>query len=226
MLDRSAMIEGMKAKLVLEPDKCAVVTIDCQRGNLDQAIASLPVPQADCERVVAATNRLLRSARSRGIPVLHVTTVYEESLLGTHPFERAMLEARLSFTPDRASDFARHKRPGSVEAELVAGLDVQPADIPVPSKRTFDMFHGTPLELLLRSMGKDTLLIAGCNTNTCVLASTFGAYNRGLSAIVIADCVASAYGEDLHAFALANIQRRLGWVLTLEEVELKLGVTR
>ena len=35
---------------------------------------------------------------------------------------------------------------------------------------------------------------------------------------------ASAYGEDLHAFALSNIQRRLGWVLTLEELREKLGV--
>ena len=222
MVDRSSMIERMNAALAIDPGKCAVITIDCQRGNLDPAIASLPVPQADCERVVAATNRLLRFARSRAIAVLHVTTVYEESLLGTHPFERAMLQARLSFTPHRASDFARHKRPGSIEAEIVANLDVQPSDIAVPSKRTFDMFHGTPLELLLRSMGKDTLLIAGCNTNTCVLASTFGAYNRGLLPVVIADCVASAYGEDLHAFALANIQRRLGWVLTLDELDRKL----
>jgi nicotinamidase-related amidase len=82
---------------------------------------------------------------------------------------------------------------------------------------------GTPLELLLRQMGKDTLLIAGCNTNTCVLSSAFGAYNRGLCVVVIEDCVASAYGDDLHAFALANIQRRLGWVLTLRELDAKLA---
>ena len=226
MIDRSSMIEHMKKALALDPAACAVITIDCQRGNLDPSIASLPVPQADCERVIASTNRLLRGARDRSIAIIHVTTVYEEPLLATHPFERAMLDARLSFTPHARSDFARHKRPGSIEAEIVAGLDVQPADMTVPSKRTFDMFHGTPLELLLRSMGKDTLLVAGCNTNTCVLASTFGAYNRGLRAVVIADCVASAYGQDLHDFALANIERRLGWVLTLDELERKLGSAR
>ena len=222
MLDRSSMIDRMKAALVLDPAACAVVTIDCQRGNLDPQIASLPVPAAECERVITATNRLLRFARDRQIAVIHVTTVYEEPLLATHPFERAMLDARLSFTPHGESDFARHKRPGSLEAEIVPRLDVQPGDVAVPSKRTFDMFHATPLELLLRAMRKDTLLIAGCNTNTCVLASTFGAYNRGLRAIVLADCVASAYGEDLHTFALANIQRRLGWVLDLDELEQKL----
>ena len=84
-------------------------------------------------------------------------------------------------------------------------------------------YAGTPLELLLKFMKKDTLLIAGCNTNTCVLASVFGAYNRGLRAVVISDCVASAYGEDLHRFALSNIQRRLGWVLGLDELASKIA---
>jgi nicotinamidase-related amidase len=66
------------------------------------------------------------------------------------------------------------------------------------------------------------LLLAGCNTNTCVLSTAFGAYNRGFRVVVISDCVASAYGNDLHQFALANVQRRLGWMLTLDELEEKL----
>lgn len=221
-VDRSRMIARMKDALTLEAASSAVVTIDCQRGNLDPAVASLPVPEEECRRVIEGTNRLLALAREAGVPILHVSTVYEEPLLASHPFERAMLEAKESFTPHRPSDFARHKRPGSVEGQLVPGLDARPEDHRVESKRTFDMFHGTPLELLLRFMKRDTLLVAGCNTNTCVLASAFGGYNRGFRMVVISDCVASAYGEDLHAFALQNIQRRLGWVLTLDELREKL----
>lgn len=224
MMNRTAMIGQMKAALRLEPKGCAVVTIDCQRGNLEPAIASLPVPEPECRRVIAGTNRLLDIARKAAIPIIHVTTVYEDSLLGAHPFECMMLQIKQSFTPHRASDFARHKRPGSPEAEFVPGLDVRPEDYYVPSKRTFDMFYGTQLEILLRSLGVSTLLIAGCNTNTCVLASVFGTYNRHLRAVVVSDCVASAYGPDLHEFALQNISRRLGWVLTLEEIEEKLNL--
>jgi nicotinamidase-related amidase len=223
LIDRSSTVERMKAALTIDPATTAVLTIDCQRGNLDPEIASLPVPAAECERVIAGTNRLLATARRRGIAVLHVTTVYEAPLLGQHPFERAMLSLKASFSPHTRSDFARHKSPGSIEGEIIPALDVQPSDLRVDSKRTFDSFHGTPLELLLRFMHKDTLLIAGCNTNTCVLATTFGAYNRGLSPVIVSDCVASAYGEDLHRFALANIERRLGWVLSLDELEHKLG---
>ncbi len=222
MIDRSRTIQRMNAALKLDTARTAVLTIDCQRGNLDPAIASLPVPEAESSRVIDGTNRLLALARASNVAVLHATTVYEAPLLAQHPFERAMLELQESFTPHRASDFARHKSPGSVGAEFVRGLDVQAGDVVIDSKRTFDSFLGTPLELLLRYMQKDTLLLAGCNTNTCVLSTAFGAYNRGLRVVVITDCVASAYGHDLHEFALANIQRRLGWVLTLDELAEKL----
>jgi len=222
-IDRTQTVERMKAALKIDPAATAVLTIDCQRGNLEPAIASLPVPASECDRVIAGTNRLLATARRHGIAVVHVTTVYEAPLLGQHPFERAMLSLRESFSPHARSDFARHKSPGSIEGQIVPGLDVQPSDLIVDSKRTFDSFLGTPLELLLRFMKKDTLLIAGCNTNTCVLATTFGAYNRGLSPVIVSDCVASAYGEDLHRFALSNIERRLGWVLSLDELDGKLA---
>ena len=221
-IDRSHTIERMKEALNLDSAQTTVLTIDCQRGNLDPEIASLPVPESECDRVIGGTNRLLALAREASVAVIHATTVYETPLRAQHPFERAMLELEESFTPHRQSDFARHKSPGSIGGEIVPELDVRSSDLIVDSKRTFDAFHGTPLELLLRYMKRDTLLVAGCNTNTCVLATAFGAYNRGLRVVIVSDCVASAYGDDLHIFALANIERRLGWVLTLDEVEEKL----
>lgn len=223
MLDRSKVVKKMNEALHLVPGKSAVVTIDCQRGNLEPEIATLPVPDEECQRVIAGTNRLISFARMAKIPIIHVCTVYEDPLLGKHPFEQAMLGSKESFTPHQQSDFARHKSPGSPEGELVSDLDVRQEDYLIDSKRTFDMFYGTQLEVLLRGLGVDTLLIAGCNTNTCVLASVFGAYCRNYIVVVPSDCVASAYGEDLHQFALANIQRRLGWVVSLDELEKKLN---
>ena len=222
-VDRTDTIERMKSALALDPADCVVLTIDCQRGNLEPARASLPVPEPECSRVMDYTNRLLALARQKGIAVVHASTVWEAPLLATHPFERAMLELRESFTPHKQSDFARHKSPGSIEGELMPNLDVQPSDLLVDSKRTFDSFLNTPLEPLLRAMKRSTVLVAGCNTNTCVLSTTFGGYNRGFRMVIVEECVASAYGNDLHFFALDNIRRRLGWVLTFEELAAKLG---
>ena len=43
--------------------------------------------------------------------------------------------------------------------------------------------------------------------------------------VVVADCVDSMYGEDLHLLGLQNIARAFGWVLTVDEVEQKLGAS-
>ncbi|NBW66385.1 isochorismatase family protein, partial [bacterium] len=79
---------------------------------------------------------------------------------------KAMLALKESFTPGAPSNFAQHKSPGSIQGQLMPGLDVQASDLLMDSKRTFDSFHGTPLELLLRAMNRSTVLVAGCNTNT------------------------------------------------------------
>ena len=146
---------------------------------------TLPVPEPECSRVMAGTNRLLKMARACGVAVVHASTVWEAPLLATHPFERAMLELKESFTPGNKSDFARHKSPGSIEGQLMPNLDVQPSDLLVDSKRTFDSFLNTPLEMLLRAMKRNTVLVAGCNTNTCVLSTTYGGYNRGFRMVIV-----------------------------------------
>jgi nicotinamidase-related amidase len=81
---------------------------------------------------------------------------------------------------------------------------------------------GTDLEHLLRTLGVETVVLIGINTNTCDLCASFETVNRGFKLVVISDCVASSYGHDLHVFALQNISRCLGWVLTIPEFEQKL----
>ncbi len=225
-VDRSAMIERMKQMLSIDPAKTAVLTIDMQRGALDPELATLPVPADECQRVLSGTKELLAMARSAGMQVIHILTAWHPCEIAAHPFEQALVQAKQSLTPHAQSDYAHHKLEGSREAEMMPELGPDPKDLLVSSKRRFDMFYGTNLEILLRVLKIDTVILAGANTNTCVQCSAFGAYNRDLKVIVAADCVASAYGPDLHEFALDNVRRRLGWVLTNSEIAEKLGVAK
>jgi biuret amidohydrolase len=221
-VDRSGMIEQMKNMLDIDPNTTAVITIDMQRGNLDPEIATLPVPADECKRVLRGTQELLRMAREVGIQVIHVLTYWHPSEIAVHPFEKALAAAKQSTTPHATSDYQRHKLEGSFEAEMMPEIERDPKDIYVTSKRRFDMFYNTNLEVLLRALRIDTIILTGANTNTCVQASVFGAYSRDLKVIVASDCVASAYGPDLHEFGLDNVRRRLGWVLTNDELRAKL----
>lgn len=221
-VDRSAMVERMKDMLKLDPARTAVITIDMQRGALDPELATLPVPADECSRVLKGTNELLALARGSGMKVIHVLTFWHPVEIAAHPFERATVEAKQSLTPHAKSDYAHHKFEGPREAEMMPELGPEPSDLFVTSKRRFDAFYGTNLEILLRVLGVDTVILAGANTNTCVLCTTFGAYNRDYKVVLAADCVAPTYGQDLHEFALDNVRRRLGWVLTNAEIARKL----
>lgn len=56
--------------------------------------------------------------------------------------------------------------------------------------------------------------LMGINTSTCVLNTAFTAFNLDYRVVVLSDCVASTYGEDLHVLGLHNVARCLGWVLS------------
>ena len=60
-------------------------------------------------------------------------------------------------------------------------------------------------------------------SNTCVLNTSFTAFNFDYRVVVLSDCVASMYGDDLHVLGLQNVARCLGWVITNEQLFEKLG---
>lgn len=230
IVDRSGMIERLKAGLVLDPARTAVVTVDMHRGHLDPEVATMPSKPEDCPRVIAATEKVLDEARSRGVPVIHVIMVQRKLPgLGAEgmvvPFWRALHELCREedrLTPDRRSTVDDHNIEGSVQTEIIPSL-YREGDYVINNKKRLDCFQGTDLEPLLRTLGAETVVLVGINTNTCVLNTAFTAFNRDFRVIVISDCVASMYGDDLHIFGLQNVARCLGWVLSVEEFAEKLG---
>lgn len=222
LIDRSEMRRAMRAALELEPARTAVVTIDCHRGHLDPEIATMPVPADRAAAVVANAARLLRAARTAGSPVVHVILQTRSLPLGeaesmANPFWRALEDAKQSLTPNLPSTVRGHNLVGSRQTELMPELGPEPGDLVVDTKRRLSIFRETDLELLLRDLAVETLLLVGINTNTCVLCAAFEAFNRDYKVVVVSDAVASMYGEDLHLLGLENVARCLGWVIDCDE---------
>src|SRR3990172_6451956 len=221
IVDRSSLIAGLYRDLVLDPRQTAIVTIDMHRGHLDMDVATMPAKPEDAKRVIANARVALDFARGQGIPVVHVILVYRRLPgLGSEgmvsPFWKAMHAAlgeldRL--VPGRKSTVREHNVEGSPGTQIIPELYAI-GDYVIDNKKRLDCYYGTDLRQLLDTLGVRNVVLMGINTNTCVLNTSFTAFNFDYRVVVLSDCVGSMYGDDLHELGLQNISRCLGWVLT------------
>lgn len=229
IVDRSGMISALKRQLTIDPPKTAMVCVDMHRGHLDPSVATMPAAPEDCERVIKHAKDLLGFARSRNIPIIHVILIHrnipafgsEGLSVGFWRAVQDLLKEEDRLSPGRKSTTTAHNLEGSPGTEIISDL-LEPTDYVINNKKRLDCFYGTDLGILLRTLRIETVVLLGINTNTCVLNTAFSAFNRDFQVVVISDCVASMYGEDLHVLGLENVKRCLGYVLTVDEFKEKI----
>jgi len=224
IVDRSSLLKGLYQQLSLKTQDSAIITIDMHRGHLDMDVATMPTKPEDAERVIRNAKQVLDFARQSKIPVIHVVLVYRripgigsEGMV-SH-FWKAMHAAQGEtdrLTPGRKSTVREHNVEGSPGTQIIPELYRQ-GDYVIDNKKRLDCFYGTDLRTLLDTLGVKSVVLMGINTNTCVLNTAFTAFNFDYRVVVLSDCVASMYGDDLHVLGLQNISRCLGWVITNEQ---------
>ena len=192
----------------------ALVAIDMHRGHLDPAVATLPLAAERCGPVIARAAELFRELRAIRVPVVHVVTEYREpGEIAANPFWQAAHD-----DPTKARrGILRHNLAGSPGVQIIPALHAA-GDLVVHGKKRYSAFFGTDLEFVLRRLGADTLILAGINTTTCILATAFEATNRDFRVVIAAEAVDSMDGEEMHRFALRLMAAATGWVWSSEEV--------
>lgn len=92
--------------------------------------------------------------------------------------------------------------------ELVPELArfVPPAQL--EDKMVMSAWHGT-LHARLRQASIDTLIISGCETEVCVLATVMGAIDLGYRVVIVADAICSG-ADSTHDAMLAIYESRFG----------------
>jgi len=199
----------------LDPMRTAVVAIDMHRGHLDPAVATLPLAAERCAPVIKRAAALFDALRVRGVAIVHVVTEYRDSIeIAANPFWKAAHD-----DPSKARrGILRHNLAGSPGTEIIAEL-LDPRDLVVHGKKRYSSFHATDLEFVLRrTLGADTVILAGINTTTCVLCAGFEATNLDFRVVVAADAVDSMDGEQMHGFALRLMGAAIGWPMTNDEI--------
>lgn len=192
--------------------RAAVIAIDLHRGHLDPAVATMPLAPERARRVVAANKTFLAGCRGAGIPVVHLLTCYRDAHeIRANPFWRTRVES--DDNPRKAA--LRHNLAGMPGVTIMPEV-LDPADWVVDTKKRYDCFVGTDLELLLRAHSVNTLFVTGVNTNSCVLATVASACSRDYAVIVVEDCVDTMDGAAVHDAALACIRTAFGFVMTAD----------
>jgi nicotinamidase-related amidase len=125
--------------------------------------------------IIPSTKKLIAVARSTGVPIIFVC------------------DAHLPSDPE-IELWGPHAMKGSRGARVVDDLRPIKKDY-VLEKRVYSSFQGTGLELLLRSLRVDTVVIAGLYSDICVRHSAADAFMRGFKVKIPKDCVESLYGD-------------------------------
>lgn len=197
----------------------AVVAIDLHRGHLDPAVATMPAAPDVAARLVVANLRFLDAARAAGLPVIHCVTRYRDAdEIALNPFWRTRAE---NPTATR-KNVLRHNLEGMPGLEIMPGLQM-PGDSVVDTKKRYDCFTATDLDLRLRALGANLLLVTGINTNSCVLATACAANARDYAVVVIEDCVDTMDGPAHHDAALMLLRTAFAHVMTGEEALARLA---
>jgi nicotinamidase-related amidase len=175
----------------LDP-RTALVLIDLQKG-----ITAMPTVHP-AERIIEQAARLARAFRERELPVVRVRVAFS-------PDGGDVLRARVDAPPPsgaRAADWA----------ELREEIGTGPTDI-VITKRQWDAFYGTELDLQLRRRKMTGIVLAGISTSIGVESTARHARELAYEIAIASDAVTDMVRE-AHENSLTRIFPRLGQVDT------------
>ena len=159
------------------------------------------------EGAVDAAVRALDSARSRGIPVIFVRVAFRPS----YPEVAA---SNLSFGA-RVASAGDQMHVDSPYTQIVEALAPR-ADEPVVVKKRISAFAGSDLDVLLRGLGADELVIGGIATSGVVLSTVRQAADLDFRLTVLADACADADPE-VHRVLTEKVFPRQAAVMTVDE---------
>jgi gluconolactonase len=195
--------------LQLEASQSALIIQDMQNDVIGEkgAFADTGAPgHARSQNVVANVARLADAARAAGMAVVHIHYVVEAGGRGLRT--NAPLFAGVKETGALVR--------GSWGAAPVPGVEPRDGDY-VVEKLRMNGFHDTRLDTLLRGLGIDTLVIAGCYTNMSIEHTARHGADAGYEIVVVSDGTSTTSDEWQHA-ALNYAMTNVGIVATVDGV--------
>ncbi|MBZ5573797.1 MAG: cysteine hydrolase [Acidobacteriia bacterium] len=195
----------------LAPSRTALLNVDMQNCFVENS----PIAAPDGLTILARVNRLAAACREAGVLVIHTSIVLRPDGSNIGIFGEFSPPAKGGILNKGTQSAALH--PGLVRGERDILLD----------KPRFGAFHGTDLELILRSRGIDSVIISGVATNICCETTAREAAVRDFHVFFLSDGTATAAmgnasAEELQKATCATLGFLFAQVLTVEEMIAKI----
>jgi nicotinamidase-related amidase len=200
---------------LVDPSHTALVLIDIQNdfctvgGTFDRFGYDVSM----YAEMIPRTQRLLAAARRSSVLPIYVQNT---TLRGHKSDSPAQVRFRVRLSRDPSQPSLRYTEEGTWGHEFVHELAPGPEELTVNKFRS-SAFVGTPLDLLLRSNGIDTIVIAGCTTEGCVESTARDAMFMDYYVVVVEDCVESDTREQ-HEASLTLMRVRFDVIQSSEVI--------
>jgi ureidoacrylate peracid hydrolase len=195
--------------LTLIPNKTALLVIDLQNdtvsvGGKGEKLGA--VKHAQSQHTVEHVNKLLTAARAAGSPVFHNLFVVEPGApaIGTNAPIFASIQAGGNVVRDTWG------------AKIADGVEVARSDYLLERQR-MDAFHGTQLNVMLRNLGIDTVIISGAWTNMAVEHTARSAADYGYRVVFASDAT-STFSNDWQQAALNYALTQIATLASTAEI--------
>jgi len=159
----------------------------------------------DHDKLIQNIQKAIKHAHQNEIPVIYIVVQFREGFPEVSPNNKSF-----SVIKSRQDAFADPE-------QMAIFKDVTPEkDDIVVTKRRVSAFTGSDLEVVLRSLGVNKLVLSGIATSGVVLSTVRQAADKDYQLIVLSDCCADG-DPQVHETLLTKIFPRQTEVLSVDE---------
>lgn len=196
--------------------KTALLVIDMQNDfcHPDGWLAHIGVDVSPAREPIQPLKDLLPALREAEVPILWVNWGNRPDLLNISAGLRHVYNPTgqgVGLGDRLPQNGAPVLTKGSWAAAVVDELASDPDDIWVDKYR-MSGFWDTPLDSILKNLGKTTLLFSGVNADQCVMATLQDANFLGYDCILLRDCTATTSPQFCMQATVYNVNQCFGFV--------------
>ena len=165
--------------------KYAVIVVDMLKDSINSE-EHFGI-SAEAKKIIPNVQKLLENTRKKSMPVIYAC----DSFMPEDFFFKGRMKP--------------HSLRGTEGSKVVEELKPQEGDY-VIEKRRMSSFFRTDLDITLRELNIDTIVVSGIATQYCVLLTALDGIQNGFKVIILEDCCAS-HKPELHQRVLETYRK-------------------